>query len=134
MWVEGLKLRNAFPTAHRAARLGLALDTAGIAKALADADTVLLVGGNFFEDVWYAPGGPFPDGAAVAQIEASPERLAYGVAPKAIDRVLNAAYQLYPESGDRKDQREPVSKDAAVFQRVFDLATRRARRRGKSRD
>lgn len=81
VWVEGLKLRNAFPTAHRAARLGLPLDAAGIAKALGDADTVLLVGGNFFEDVWYAPGGPFPDGAAVAQIEASPERLAYGIAP-----------------------------------------------------
>ena len=59
---------------------------------------------------------------------------AYGVAPKAIDRVLNAAYQLYPESGNRKDQREPVSKDAALFQRVFDLATRRARRRSGARD
>jgi hypothetical protein len=42
---------------------------------------VLLVGGSFFEDVWYADGGPFPDGAKVAQIEASHERLAYGVAP-----------------------------------------------------
>jgi len=60
--------------------------------------------------------------------------LAYGLAPKAIDRVLNAAYQLYPESGDQKDQRKPVSKDAAMFQRVFELATRRARRRTKERD
>jgi short-subunit dehydrogenase len=59
---------------------------------------------------------------------------AYGVAPKAIERVLNAAYQLYPESGDRKDQREPVSRDAALFQRVFDLATRRARRRSRARN
>lgn len=58
---------------------------------------------------------------------------AYGVVPNAVDRVLNAAYQLYPESGDRNDQKEPVSKDAELFQRVFDLATRRARRRSKSR-
>ena len=58
---------------------------------------------------------------------------AYGVAPKAIDRVLNAAYQLYPESGDQKDQREPVSKDAAMFQRVFKAVTRRARRRSSRR-
>ncbi len=57
---------------------------------------------------------------------------AYGVAPKAIDRVLNAAYQLYPESGDKKDQREPVSRDAAVFQRVFEVVTRRARRRSST--
>ena len=55
---------------------------------------------------------------------------AYGVAPNAIDRVLNAAYQLYPESGDKKDQREPVTGDAAMFQKVFKALTRRARRRG----
>jgi short-subunit dehydrogenase len=54
---------------------------------------------------------------------------AYGVAPSAIDRVLSAAYELYPESGDKKDQREPVSRDAAMFQRVFKAVTRRARRR-----
>jgi short-subunit dehydrogenase len=58
---------------------------------------------------------------------------AYGIAPKAIDRVLNAAYQLYPESGDKKDQRQPVSRDAAMFQRVFKAVTRRARRRGSGR-
>ena len=59
---------------------------------------------------------------------------AYGVAPAAIDRVLNAAYQLYPESGDEKDQREPLSRDAAIFQRVFGAVTRRARRRNPGRD
>ena len=58
---------------------------------------------------------------------------AYGVAPRAIDRVLNAGYQLYPESGDKKDQREPVSRDAAVFKRVFEVVTRRARRRSSGR-
>jgi short-subunit dehydrogenase len=55
---------------------------------------------------------------------------AYGVAPNAIDHVLNAAYQLYPESGDKKDQRAPVTGDAAMFQKVFKAVTRRARRRG----
>jgi short-subunit dehydrogenase len=54
---------------------------------------------------------------------------AYGVAPSAIDRVLNAAYQLYPESGDKKDQHEPVTRDAAMFQRVFKAITRSRRRR-----
>lgn len=58
---------------------------------------------------------------------------AYGVAPRAVDRVLNAAYQLYPESGDKKDQHEPASRDAAMFQRVFKAVTRRARRRGPGR-
>jgi len=59
---------------------------------------------------------------------------AYGVAPNAIDRVLNAAYQLYPESGDKKDQREPVSGDAAMFQRVFRAVTRRAKRSSSGRE
>ncbi|MEZ5818684.1 MAG: thiamine pyrophosphate-binding protein [Hyphomicrobiaceae bacterium] len=81
VWLEGLKLHMPFPTAHPSARLGLPLDSAAIAKALGTADMVLLVGGSFFEDVWYADGGPFPAGAKVAQVEASPERLAYGVAP-----------------------------------------------------
>ncbi|MFW2390122.1 MAG: SDR family NAD(P)-dependent oxidoreductase [Polyangiales bacterium] len=58
---------------------------------------------------------------------------AYGVAPSAIDRVLNAAYQLYPESGDKTDQREPVSGEAAIFERVFKAVTRRAKRRRSGR-
>ncbi len=53
---------------------------------------------------------------------------AYGIAPNAVDRVLNAAYQLYPESGDKKDQHEPVSREAAMFQRLFRTLTKRARR------
>jgi NAD(P)-dependent dehydrogenase (short-subunit alcohol dehydrogenase family) len=58
---------------------------------------------------------------------------AYGVAPDAVDRILNAAYQLYPESGDKKDQRKPVSRDAEMFQRVFKAVTRRAQRRKPGR-
>ena len=57
---------------------------------------------------------------------------AYGIAPNTVDRILNAAYQLYPESGDKKDQREPATGDAAMFQKVFKAVTRRARRRGRS--
>jgi short-subunit dehydrogenase len=59
---------------------------------------------------------------------------AYGLAPSAVDRILNAAYQLYPESGDKKDQREPTSREAAMFQRVFDVVTRRARRSSAGRE
>ncbi len=59
---------------------------------------------------------------------------AYGLAPNAVDRVLNAAYQLYPESGDKNDQREPATGDAAMFQRVFKAVARRTRRRKPSRE
>ena len=77
VWVEGLRMHAAFPSAHPSARLLLPLDSAAIRKVLGDADLVLMAGGPFFEDVWYAPGSPFPSGAKVVQIEESNARLGY---------------------------------------------------------
>ncbi|MGQ0584101.1 MAG: thiamine pyrophosphate-binding protein [Reyranella sp.] len=80
VWFEGLRGQNSFPTDHPAARGTLAFDAPGVAKQLADNDLVLMVGGPFFEEVWYAPGSPFPAGCRVLQIEAAPSRLAYNFA------------------------------------------------------
>jgi benzoylformate decarboxylase len=77
VWFEGLRHHAPFPTSHPNYRASLPGDAAQIRKALGDADLVLLLGGPFFEDIWYARGGHIPDGAAVAQIEESPERLAF---------------------------------------------------------
>ena len=55
--------------------------------------------------------------------------LAYGLAPVAIERLLHGAYELYPDSGDKEDFHGPETGDAALFQRFFQLATRRNRRR-----
>lgn len=77
VWVEGLRHHSAFPNGHPSARGALPLDAGGIRAALGDSDLVLLVGGPFFEEVWFAPGSPFPAGCAVAQIEQSYERLAH---------------------------------------------------------
>jgi len=60
---------------------------------------VLLVGGEFFEEVWFAPGSPYPENAALIQIEAAPSVMAYnhpvtvGLAadPKAALTALHAA-------------------------------------------
>ncbi|MFY0613726.1 MAG: hypothetical protein JXQ99_19500 [Hyphomicrobiaceae bacterium] len=83
VWTEGLKLHCSFPTEHSSARHGLPLDAGAIKQALGDSDLVVLVGGPFFEDVWYASDGPFPDGANVIHIESTPERLAHSIAPTA---------------------------------------------------
>jgi benzoylformate decarboxylase len=77
VWFEGLRHHASFPTAHANYRMSLPGDAAQIRKALDDADLVLLLGGPFFEDIWYAEGGHFPQGALVVQIEESPERLAF---------------------------------------------------------
>jgi benzoylformate decarboxylase len=98
VWFEGLRGRNPFPTDHPAWRGTLAFDAPGIAKQFADNDLVLLVGGPFFEEVWYAPGSPFPAGCKVLQIESAPSRLAYNFAVDAgviadVDAALEALWQ-----------------------------------------
>jgi len=80
VWFEGLRGRNSFPTDHPAYRGTLAFDAPGVARQFAGNDLVLLVGGPFFEEVWYAPGSPFPKGCKVLQIEDAPPRLAYNFA------------------------------------------------------
>src|SRR5262245_23788525 len=97
VWFEGLRGRNAFPTEHPAYRGTLAFDAPGVARQLADNDLVLLVGGPFFEEVWYAPGSPFPKGCKVLQIEPAPPRLAYNFAIDAgviadVDAALEALW------------------------------------------
>ncbi|HZX87726.1 MAG TPA: thiamine pyrophosphate-binding protein, partial [Reyranella sp.] len=98
VWFEGLRGRNSFPTDHPAYRGTLAFDAPGIAKQFADNDLVLLVGGPFFEEVWYGPGSPFPAGCKVLQIEAAPPRMAYNFAVDAgviagVDAALEALWQ-----------------------------------------
>ncbi len=80
VWFEGLRGQNSFPTDHPAYRGTLAFDAPGVAKQLADSDLVLMLGGPFFEEVWYAPGSPFAAGTKVLQIEAGASRLAYNFA------------------------------------------------------
>jgi benzoylformate decarboxylase len=77
VWFEGLRHHASFPTGHPNYRASLPGDAAQVRKSLEGTDLVLLLGGPFFEDIWYAEGGHFPAGAAVVQIEESPERLAF---------------------------------------------------------
>jgi benzoylformate decarboxylase len=77
VWFEAIRHHSAFPNRHPNARGILPVDAGAIRQALDGADLVLLIGGPFFEEVWFTPGAPFPDGAAVVQIEESAKRLAY---------------------------------------------------------
>jgi benzoylformate decarboxylase len=77
VWFEGLRHHASFPTSHPNYRQSLPGDAAQVRYALQEVDLVLLVGGPFFEDIWYAAGGHFPKGAVVVQIEESSERLAF---------------------------------------------------------
>ena len=76
IWTELIHQHQPVPNRHPNYRGRIPSDPAAIAEAFGAADAVLMVGGPFFEEVWYAPSGPFPEGAAVLQIEESTERLA----------------------------------------------------------
>ncbi len=128
VWFEGLRGQNSFPTDHAAYRGTLAFDAPGVAKQFADNDLVLLVGGPFFEEVWYAPGLPFPAGCKVLQIEAGSPRLAYnfaidagvladvGVALDALEAALPKIDGAARRNEAMKAQRE--AEDAAQKARV----------------
>jgi benzoylformate decarboxylase len=77
VYYEGLYHQIDFPTDHPNCSLRLPFDHAAIRSTLGSADVVLLAGGSFFEEVWFDHGSPFPDGARVVQIEASPTKLAH---------------------------------------------------------
>src|SRR5258707_5707941 len=99
VWCEGIHAHQVLPTAHPNFRLGLPVDAAAIRGALDGADVVLLLGGPFFEEVWYAPGSPLPPGAVAIQVESAPERLAHNLPvsvglvghPRAALKALRAA-------------------------------------------
>jgi benzoylformate decarboxylase len=76
VWFEPLHHHINFPSSHPGCRDRVPLDHGSIRRSIGEADTVLLVGGNFFEEMWYAPESPFPENAALIQLESSPDRLA----------------------------------------------------------
>jgi benzoylformate decarboxylase len=76
VWFEALHHHINFPSSHPNCMDRLPFDHGGIRRCLGGADTVLLVGGNFFEEMWHDPESPFPEGAALIHLEASPDRLA----------------------------------------------------------
>jgi benzoylformate decarboxylase len=80
VWYEGQYHQIDFPTSHPSARLRTPVEAAGLRKAFDGADVILLVGGSFFEEVWFEPGSPFPDEAALVQIDEAPGRLALNFA------------------------------------------------------
>jgi benzoylformate decarboxylase len=133
IWTEGIRMHASVPSSHPNVRLALGFDALSIRKALEGADTVLLVGGPFFEEVWFSPGSPFPRDAAVIQVEVSAQRLAYnhGVKvgligdPKATLAALRAnvngqASAGYREAAARRNEALKSLKDG-------DAAAQRAR-------
>ena len=72
---EVLPVQVNVPFGHPCVRAGGFGDHAQVRAVVGDADLVLLVGGEFFEEVWYVEDAPFPQGAPVIQIDPSARNL-----------------------------------------------------------
>jgi benzoylformate decarboxylase len=76
VWVEGIRAQMPLPNRHPMMRGVLPLERKHIAATLSEYDCVLLLGGPFFEEVWFDDASPFPAGLKVLQIEESAAQLA----------------------------------------------------------
>ncbi len=76
---QGLRSHVCFPNRHPNYRGRTPFEAAAVRKLLSPHDLVLLIGGNFFEDVWYDKVSHMPEGARVIQLENSQHRLAVSV-------------------------------------------------------
>ena len=129
VWFEGLRGRNSFPTEHPAWRGTLAFDAPGLARQFAGNDLVLMVGGPFFEEVWYAPGSPFAAGCKVLQIESAPARLAYNFALDAgVVADVGAALEALVQATGSIDAAAVKARHAALAaQKEAEAASQKAR-------
>ena len=117
VWVEGLRQHSVFPSAHPSYRGPLPFDAAAIRKALDGADMILMVGGPFFEEVWFAPGLPFEPESAVIQIESSPGRLASNF-PVRVGILASPTAGLRALRTALEQDRDPAFHRAAADRRV----------------
>jgi benzoylformate decarboxylase len=100
---EVLPSRLNFPNMHPHYRDRGANDQASLRKLVGDADAVLLVGGEFFEELWYSPASPFPEETVLIQIDPAPRNLArnYSVHCGLVADVKAALQALTGELGRR---------------------------------
>ena len=72
---EGIRVHNNFPNKHPNYQGRMPFHASAIRNLLSPFDLVLLVGGQFFEEVWFDAESMIPDNVEVLQIESSAKQL-----------------------------------------------------------
>ena len=100
---EVLPSRLNIPNMHPHYRDRGANDQASLRRLVGDADAVLLVGGEFFEELWYSPASPFPEETVLIQIDPAPRNVArnYSVHCGLIGDVKASLQALHDELSER---------------------------------
>ncbi|MBD3648760.1 MAG: thiamine pyrophosphate-binding protein [Pseudomonadales bacterium] len=123
---EGLRAQLSFPNRHPNFRGRIPFEAANIRRMLGNFDLVLLIGGQFFEEVWFDEGNPVPESVSVIQIESSRERLAFNFSLQAgvighIPTVLNELNEALDKSSDddfaqsSKERNEKLAQQRSDF-------------------
>jgi benzoylformate decarboxylase len=72
---EGLHAQVSFPNHHPSYRGRVPFEAAATARLLEGHDLLLLLGGPFFEAVWFDDASPFPEAARVIQLDSDGSRI-----------------------------------------------------------
>jgi benzoylformate decarboxylase len=122
VYAEVLPARLSLPSLHPCFR-GRSLQDHGLIRAqIADADVVLMIGGDFFEEVWHVDESPFPEAAQRIQIDPAPARIARNhrvdcglvADPLAALQALNEALAREMDEGARRSARSRMDALRAV--------------------
>lgn len=73
---EGLRCQISFPNQHPNHRGAIPFEAAHTHEMLARYDLVLMLGGHFFEDIWFDVKSPIPDSTRLIQINSNQVQLA----------------------------------------------------------
>lgn len=74
VYQEGLRVHTTFPNRHPCFGGRIPFEASSIRSLLGKHDLVFLIGGPFFEEIWYDPGHALPD-VPLIRLEQSPERV-----------------------------------------------------------
>ncbi|MDP6175331.1 MAG: thiamine pyrophosphate-binding protein, partial [Rhodospirillales bacterium] len=77
VWFEPSRARQPLDSTHPAVRGSLPFDTLATRAIFDEGDVFLLIGGRFFEELWFDGGGVFPEGGKIIEIEESHGSLAH---------------------------------------------------------
>jgi len=107
---EILPAQVSFPTQHPQFCGRVGQDHRQIRAGLGETDLIVLMGGEFFEEIWFANESPFPSGAGVVQIDPSPANLARNFRvdcglvgdPKLVLSALNVALEAKLDDAYRR--------------------------------
>lgn len=129
---QGLRGHVCFPNRHPNYRGRTPFEAAAVRKLLAPHDLVLLIGGNFFEDVWYDNASHAPEGARIIQLENTQHRLALSL-PVDLGLTGELTHSLRSLTGGLRERSDETYR-AAAEARNATLATESANRQAAARD